>query len=64
MTLGFIASLLNLSMQHMLPSEAGFAAAMDALGATNESHIVLFDRSGIFSAPRAWWTFRVFGHQK
>lgn len=50
--------------QHMMPSEAAFAAAMDALGITNDTHVVVYDRSGIFSAPRAWFTFNVMGHSK
>jgi thiosulfate/3-mercaptopyruvate sulfurtransferase len=34
------------------------------MGISNSSHIVLYDRSpmGIFSAARAWWMFRGFGH--
>ncbi|GLC41314.1 hypothetical protein PLESTB_001076300 [Pleodorina starrii] len=51
-------------LPHMLPSEQGFAAAMDALGITNDTTVVLYDHLGIFSAPRAWWTFKVFGHDK
>jgi len=26
--------------------------------------VVLYDRSGIFSAPRVWWTFKAFGHDR
>ena len=51
-------------VQHMLPSEEAFAAAMDVLGVGNGTHVVVYDRLGVFSAPRAWWTFSVFGHQK
>ncbi|GFR49869.1 hypothetical protein Agub_g11971, partial [Astrephomene gubernaculifera] len=51
-------------LPHMLPSEQGFAAAMDALGITNDSTVVLYDHLGIFSAPRVWWTFKVFGHDR
>ena len=32
------------------------------MGITNSDHVVLYDALGIFSAPRAWWTFKVFGH--
>ena len=28
------------------------------------TQVVVYDRSGIFSAPRIWWTFRVFGHER
>ncbi|KXZ50229.1 hypothetical protein GPECTOR_17g867 [Gonium pectorale] len=51
-------------LPHMLPSEQGFAAAMDALGITNDTTVVLYDHLGMFSAPRVWWTFKVFGHDK
>ena len=50
-------------LPHMLPTEAGFAAAADALGISPTDTIVLYDRQGIFSAPRAWWTWKVLGHQ-
>ncbi|KAK9814189.1 hypothetical protein WJX72_001974 [[Myrmecia] bisecta] len=51
-------------LPHMLPSPEAFAAAADALGISNEDTVVVYDRSGIFSAPRAWWTFKVFGHSR
>lgn len=51
-------------LPHMLPSEQAFAAAMDALEITDDSAVVVYDGLGIFSAPRAWWTFKVFGHDK
>ena len=25
---------------------------------------MLYDKSGVFSAPRVWWTFRAFGHTR
>lgn len=51
-------------LAHMLPSAAQFAAAMDVLGITNDTSVVLFDHLGVFSAPRVWWTFKVLGHEK
>ena len=51
-------------LPHMLPSAEAFAAAADELGISNTDTVVLYDRSGIFSAPRAWWTFKVFGHDR
>ena len=48
----------------MLPSEAQFAASMDALDITNDSAVVVYDGAGIFSAPRILWTFKAFGHSK
>ncbi len=51
------------SLPHMLPSATEFATRMSALGLDDASAIVVYDGSGLnLSAPRAWWTFRVFGH--
>ena len=50
-------------LPHMLPSEAQFAAACDALGIHNDDQVVVYDASGLFSAARGWWMFRVFGHR-
>jgi len=49
-------------LPHMLPTPENFARAAGALGAGNDSRIVVYDQRGIFSAARAWWMFRVFGH--
>lgn len=49
-------------LPHMLPDEAGFAAAVEALGISKDSRIVTYDQRGLFSAARCWWMFRVFGH--
>jgi thiosulfate/3-mercaptopyruvate sulfurtransferase len=51
-------------LPHMLPSEAAFGAAADALGITREDDVVVYDGLGLFAAPRAWWTWRVFGHDR
>lgn len=42
-------------LPHMLPSSEAFSAATSALGLSNDSHIVVYDGKGIFSAARAWW---------
>ena len=44
--------------------QAAFAAAVDALGISSDSTVVVYDCSGVFSAPRVWWTFQAFGHDK
>lgn len=49
-------------LPHMLPSEQAFAAAVSALGISNQDVIVVYDGKGIFSAARVWCMFRVFGH--
>lgn len=38
---------------------------LDKLQISNDDHIVLYDNnSAVFSAFRAYWTFKVFGHEK
>ncbi|SEQ01059.1 thiosulfate/3-mercaptopyruvate sulfurtransferase [Faunimonas pinastri] len=49
------------SLPHMLPDEATFAATAGALGIAENDRVVVYDGAGLFSAARAWWTFRVFG---
>ncbi|MCJ8143203.1 3-mercaptopyruvate sulfurtransferase [Ancylobacter sp. A5.8] len=48
-------------LPHMLPSETLFRAAMEALGIGRTMKIVVYDTAGLFSAPRVWWTLKVFG---
>jgi thiosulfate/3-mercaptopyruvate sulfurtransferase len=50
-------------LPHMLPSETEFSAKIRKLGIGDGNRIVVYDRLGFFSAPRVWWTFRVFGHE-
>lgn len=51
---------------HMLPDGETFAKAMGELGIARDDTVVVYDSPhvGIFSGPRAAWTFRVFGHVK
>ena len=51
-------------LPHMLPSPDGFAAAVGALGIGSHDRVVVYDQIGVRSAPRVWWTFRVFGHDQ
>ncbi len=51
------------SLPHMLPKPKFFSKKMVELGLSNDDIIIIYDRVGIFSSPRAWWTFRVFGHK-
>ena len=50
------------SLPHMLPSAAFFARGVSALGVGDDSHVVVYDTVGLYSAARVWWMFRVFGH--
>ena len=49
-------------LPHMLPSAEKFAARVRKLGLGDGCRIVVYDGAGLFSAPRIWWMFRVFGH--
>jgi thiosulfate/3-mercaptopyruvate sulfurtransferase len=54
----------NSGYPHTLPGADQFAAAVTALGVANEHEIVVYDGMGFFSAPRVWWMFRAFGHDR
>ncbi|MGH9919733.1 MAG: 3-mercaptopyruvate sulfurtransferase [Nitrososphaerales archaeon] len=49
------------ALPHMLPTADSFARSMSALGVSDASPIVVYEQSGVFSAPRARWMLRVFG---
>ena len=50
-------------MPHMLPSENIFAEKIGAMGIDNDQELIVFDKTGFWmAASRAWWMFRVFGH--
>ena len=48
-------------LPHMLPDEKTFGEMAGALGLSSDTTIVVYDEHGLFSAPRAWWTFTVMG---
>jgi thiosulfate/3-mercaptopyruvate sulfurtransferase len=48
-------------LPHMMPSPDDFAAAAGGLGIGEKDTIVIYDSHGIYSSPRVWFTFRLFG---
>lgn len=52
--------------EHMLPNTEDFSYYVRSLGISNDSHVVVYDnnKAGLFSAPRLWWMFRAFGHDR
>ncbi len=54
----------NTDLPNMLPPPDQFAQMVSAMGIGNDDHVIVYDTHGIFSAPRAWWMFRYFGHNK
>jgi thiosulfate/3-mercaptopyruvate sulfurtransferase len=48
-------------LPHMLPGPAQFGPMLGALGIAETDTVVVYDGSGLYSAPRVWWTLRIFG---
>ncbi|MGQ3679211.1 sulfurtransferase [Tenacibaculum discolor] len=44
-----------------VPSEKHFENEVQKLGINNDSCVVVYDDLGVYSAPRVWWLFRIFG---
>ena len=47
---------------HMLPTPEVFAEKVGALGISNGNKVICYDMTGLQTAARGWWMFRVFGH--
>jgi len=54
----------NTSLPHMMPSAEFFTDEMQKMGVNQNSAIVVYDKVGIYSSPRAWWMFRALGHDQ
>ncbi len=50
-------------LPHTAPTPEIFASAVGALGIAASDTVVVYDQKNMFSAPRGWWTFRLFGHR-
>jgi thiosulfate/3-mercaptopyruvate sulfurtransferase len=48
-------------LPQMAPSPDCFASRMQAMGLGDGQQVVVYDGSGLFSAARVWWTFRLMG---
>lgn len=53
----------SVPLPHMAPSPEVFADAVGKLGINRDAPVVVYDRQGLFSAARVWWTFRLMGHE-
>jgi thiosulfate/3-mercaptopyruvate sulfurtransferase len=52
-------------LPHMLPSPNQFSKHMSHIGISNSQHVICYDTNGgAMASMRAWWTFRVFGHDR
>ena len=50
-------------LPHTAPTPEIFATAVGAMGITADDTVVVYDQKNMLSAPRGWWTFRLFGHE-
>ena len=52
-------------LPHMLPDEAQFGRDVGQLEISNDTHVICYDANGgAMAAMRAFWTFKIFGHEK
>lgn len=51
------------ALPHMAPPPEKFISRMRAMGVGDGHQVVVYDGTGIFSAARVWWTFRLMGKQ-
>ncbi|MCX7286900.1 MAG: 3-mercaptopyruvate sulfurtransferase [Rhodobacterales bacterium] len=54
---------LRSDLPHMAPPPEKFISRMRAMGLGDGHQVVVYDGSGLFSAARVWWTFRLMGKQ-
>jgi thiosulfate/3-mercaptopyruvate sulfurtransferase len=52
----------SMPLPHMLPEAAAFARAVGALGIGSSDRVIAYGAKNFIASARAWWTFRVFGH--
>ena len=48
-------------LPHMLPGPDQFGEQVGALGIAETDTVVVYDAVGLYSAPRVWWSFLIFG---
>ena len=51
----------NSGLPHTLPSPELFSESVGKMGISETDTIIVYDGLGMFSAPRVWWMFRIFG---
>ena len=53
----------NSPLPHTMPSPEHFSEEVRRLGVNQDSIVVVYDKLGLYSAPRAWWMFKAMGHE-
>lgn len=51
-------------LPHTLGPASHFSAVIGALGIGRDDVVVVYDRSGMHTSPRAWWLFKAYGHER
>ncbi len=51
-------------LPHMFPDAEQFGRDIGTLGISNADTVVIYDSGSWVAAPRAWWMFLSFGHDK
>jgi thiosulfate/3-mercaptopyruvate sulfurtransferase len=51
----------SIDLPHMLPDDSTFISHMKKMDIRKSDNIICYDRMGMFSAPRVWFTFKIFG---
>ncbi|MFY0619793.1 3-mercaptopyruvate sulfurtransferase [Shimia sp.] len=49
-------------LPHMVPPVEKFMSRLRAMGVGDGHQIIIYDGSGLFSAARVWWLFKLMGH--
>ncbi len=53
----------NSNLPNTVPQLKDFEREVKNLGINSTSKIVVYDQHGVYSSPRAWWLFILFGHK-
>lgn len=54
---------LRSDLPHMVPPVEKFMSRMRAMGVGDGHQVVVYDGTGVYSAPRVWWLFRLMGQE-
>ncbi len=52
----------NSPYPNTVPTQDLFEMEVKKLGINKKDSIIVYDKHGIYSSPRAWWLFKYFGH--
>jgi len=53
----------NSKFPNTVPSVEQFEKNVQLLGINTDTTVIIYDQHGVYSSPRAWWLFKLMGHQ-